>query len=106
MGNSCSSSSKKNQKENTNEVDATNFSNKNRTNVEIDVVPDDQIPKDLIERTLKKVDTTDVDDIMDLNSPLTQVKKAIYSNNKYNFNVLERNGEKKERKKGEKSGES
>ena len=109
MGNACSSTSKKNQKENISDTNATNAysSDKNRTNIEIDVVPDDQIPKDLIERTLKKVDTADVDDdLMDLNSPLTQVIKKFIQIIIRIKRFIERNGEKKKRKESEKSGKS
>lgn len=71
MGNACTSSSKKSSKETGSEINVT--SNKSNTyNIAIDVVPDDQIPKDLIQRALKKVDTTDVDDNLDM-SPLNQV---------------------------------
>ena len=77
MGTACTSSTKKNQKE-FNDI-SVSAGNKEKTNVEIDVVPDDQIPKGLIERTLKKVDTTDVDDVLDLNSPLNMVISLIFS---------------------------
>lgn len=80
MGNACTSSSKKNtkDKEAASEINVT--ANKSNTyNIAIDVVPDDQIPKDLIQRALKKVDTTDVDENLEM-SPLNQVNFFLKKN--------------------------
>lgn len=67
MGAACNSSSKKNHKDVNS--DNANSSTNQKENFDIDVVPDDQIPKDLIQRTLKKVDTSDVEENYE-NSPL------------------------------------
>jgi len=69
MGNVCTASSKKSQKEAA-EIVVSSNSNKNN-DIEIDVVPVD-IPKDLIQRTLRKVDSS-VDDIQDSNSPMMDI---------------------------------
>jgi hypothetical protein len=67
MGTACTSSSKKKDHKDASEVNVTAKIN---NQIEIDVVPGDNIPTDLIQRTLKKVDTTDVDDfIQDSASP-------------------------------------
>ena len=75
MGNACSSTTKKNQKE-TNEI--TVSSNANKEPIEIDVVPGDLIPKDLIQRTLRKAES-DVYDVQDNNSPMNIVNDFFFS---------------------------
>ena len=70
MGTACTSSSSKKNKDSGSAPQDIVVTNKDAPQIEIDVVPGDLIPKDLIQRTLKKVDTTDVDDFLqDNNSP-------------------------------------
>lgn len=57
-----SSSKKKDQPKDNSDINVTGKPSNNE-NIEIDVVPGDIIPKDLIQRTLKKVDT-EADDFL------------------------------------------
>ena len=81
-------------------------SNKEVHQIEIDVVPGDLIPKDLIQRTMKKVDTTDVDDLLqDNNDPsIVRIKNSWFSLKLMKkIKKIARNGKKKEGKTCEKS---